>query len=547
MKYFKKKEAELTAMNKELELSRYDLISELNILETKKKFQLCERTCAALYTYLSFFTQCHNMVSMMEPAMIKLNTEMSLARNDFRRETILRDAKRIQLKNELERVKVRGKHKSRIAVAASKTQNKMRNSLNLFTRELGTTYNNPGTNLSVNTPRLSTNSTPRLTEISEIDQEIQENNDIVKAGYLWKQGTNMMKDWKRRWFFIQNGKLFYSRTDNLTNTPPVFVCDLLISTVRENIMSDMRFTFEVISPGQRVYTLQGESESNTKEWISTIRDQIEKQLALQGTQVDHTEEEGDNTLKIADIDHLYKVNQVCADCGAPFPSWASLNLCIMICIECSGIHRSLGTHISKVRSISLDRWTNNNLELLTTIGNINSNKIWEELLLSSSLSPSHNLTNMKITPHVTRDIREKFIISKYVDHKFIQPSISINDANQLLYESSSSGKLLDIIQAIAYGADVNWKNENDEYRSPLHIACSQGNVLAVELLCQWNADVSSLDSLGKTPLDYASDEGGTIIESLVRKLERDLDYQTSFVGDTLLKLSEEESNNNLIN
>ena len=57
----------------------------------------------------------------------------------------------------------------------------------------------------------------------------------------------------------------------------------------------------------------------------------------------------------------------------------------------------------------------------------------------------------------------------------------------------------------------------------------------VELLCQWNADVSSLDSLGKTPLDYASDEGGTIIESLVRKLERDLDYQCSFVGDASLK------------
>lgn len=92
-------------------------------------------------------------------------------------------------------------------------------------------------------------------------------------------------------------------------------------------MSDMRFTFDVISPGQRVYTLQviyiitlnfkiytltssliqGESEANTKEWIAVIRDQIEKQLALQGTQVDHTEEEGDTTLKITDIDHLYKV------------------------------------------------------------------------------------------------------------------------------------------------------------------------------------------------------------------------------------------------
>eukprot|EP00604_Paraphysomonas_vestita_P000331 CAMPEP_0174826416 /NCGR_PEP_ID=MMETSP1107-20130205/44001_1 /TAXON_ID=36770 /ORGANISM="Paraphysomonas vestita, Strain GFlagA" /LENGTH=409 /DNA_ID=CAMNT_0016059533 /DNA_START=809 /DNA_END=2041 /DNA_ORIENTATION=+ len=405
----------------------------------------------------------------------------------------------------------------------------MRNSLNLFTRELGTTHSNIG----INSPRLSTNLSTRLQEISEVDDDRE--NELVKAGYLWKQGTNMMKDWKRRWFFIQNGKLYYSRTDNLANSPPVLVCDLLISTVRENVMSDMRFTFDVISPGQRVYTLQGESEANTKEWIAVIRDQIEKQLALQGTQVDHTEEEGDTTLKITDIDHLYKINQYCADCGASFPSWASLNLCIMICIECSGIHRSLGTHISKVRSISLDRWTNNNLELLTTIGNINANKIWEELILSSP-----QFENSKILPNATREIREKFIIAKYVDRKFVPSNMSTNDANQLLYQGSLSGKLLDITQAIAYGADVNWKNENDDFKSALHVACSQGHVLAVELLCQWNADVSLLDSLGKTPLDYASDEGGTIIESLVRKLERDLDYQTSFVGDTLLKMAEEE-------
>jgi hypothetical protein len=49
-------------------------------------------------------------------------------------------------------------------------------------------------------------------------------------------------------------------------------------------------------------------------------------------------------------------NQECADCGAPEPAWASVNQGVVICITCAGAHRSLGAHVSKVKSLSLDAW-----------------------------------------------------------------------------------------------------------------------------------------------------------------------------------------------
>lgn len=51
-----------------------------------------------------------------------------------------------------------------------------------------------------------------------------------------------------------------------------------------------------------------------------------------------------------------KGNDRCADCDATDPDWATLNIGALICIECSGIHRNLGTHLSRVRSLDLDEW-----------------------------------------------------------------------------------------------------------------------------------------------------------------------------------------------
>jgi hypothetical protein len=104
-------------------------------------------------------------------------------------------------------------------------------------------------------------------------------------------------------------------------------------------------------------------------------------------------------------------NQACADCGARDPDWASLNLGILVCIECSGIHRNLGSHVSKVRSLSLDTWTPAGLACLERPGgNRAANAVWEAR------------ARPRPAPGASRGEKEEFIRAKYVLRAFCCPA-----------------------------------------------------------------------------------------------------------------------------
>uniref|UniRef100_A0A5B6ZZ55 Putative ADP-ribosylation factor GTPase-activating protein AGD12-like n=1 Tax=Davidia involucrata TaxID=16924 RepID=A0A5B6ZZ55_DAVIN len=114
---------------------------------------------------------------------------------------------------------------------------------------------------------------------------------------------------------------------------------------------------------------------------------------------------------------LQSDNRVCADCGAPDPKWASANIGVFICLKCCGVHRSLGTHISKVLSVTLDEWSDDEIDAMVEVGgNTSANSIYEAFIPEGFSKPG---------PDSGHEERSKFIRSKYELQEFLKPSLRI--------------------------------------------------------------------------------------------------------------------------
>ncbi|KAK4951713.1 hypothetical protein LTR10_009632 [Elasticomyces elasticus] len=311
--------------------------------------------------------------------------------------------------------------------------------------------------------------------------------------------------WHKFWIVLDGGKLseYVNWKDKLDlHMEPI---DLRTASVRDARNSDRRFCFEVITPSfTRVY--QAPSDEDVKMWIAAINNAMQSAFEnrnpaqpnspspsppqVSSTRKDiaavltgksssfsgHRQVSNPNRTEASravnryattsDRPHAHRTessepepsallqrirnadegNKQCADCGSDNKvDWCSINLGVLLCIECSGIHRSLGTHISKVRSLTLDTsvFTADIIEILLLIGNRVSNMIWESKL-DRFLKPS---------PHSTREQRLHFITAKYAQRTYVQTTPQPPD-DQLLM-SIKRNDIQHVLQALASGANPN--------------------------------------------------------------------------------------------
>ncbi|XP_074549402.1 arf-GAP with SH3 domain, ANK repeat and PH domain-containing protein 1 isoform X4 [Halichoeres trimaculatus] len=318
-----------------------------------------------------------------------------------------------------------------------------------------------------------------------------------KKGYLMKKSDGLRKVWQRRQCSVKGGMLTIAHATS--NRQPVKL-NLLTCQVKPS--AEDRKCFDLISHN-RTYHFQAEDEQEFVIWISVLTNSKEEALnmAFRGEQSSGGED-GLEDLTKAIIEDVLRMpgNEVCCDCGAADPKWLSTNLGILTCIECSGIHREMGVHISRIQSMELDKLGTSELLLAKNVGNSSFNEIMEGNLPSPSPKP---------TPSSDMTVRKEFINAKYVDHKFARKTCTSAAAKMIeLFEAVQSRDLLSLIQVYAEGVELMEPLPEvgpEAGETALHYSvrtADQTSLHLVDFLVQNSGNLDKQTEWGNTALHY---------------------------------------------
>nr|XP_055057868.1 arf-GAP with SH3 domain, ANK repeat and PH domain-containing protein 1a isoform X1 [Misgurnus anguillicaudatus] len=317
-----------------------------------------------------------------------------------------------------------------------------------------------------------------------------------KKGYLFKKSDGLRKVWQRRKCSVKNGILTISHATS--NRQPVRL-NLLTCQVKPS--GEDKKCFDLISHN-RTYHFQAEDEQEFVIWISVLTNSKEEALnmAFRGEQSAGDDSLEDLTKAIIEDVLRMPGNEVCCDCGAPEPKWLSTNLGILTCIECSGIHREMGVHISRIQSMELDKLGTSELLLAKNVGNSSFNEILEGNLPSPSPKP---------TPSSDMTERKEYINAKYVEHRFARRTATTATARQGdLYEAVRTRDLMALIQLYADGVELMdpfLEAGQDPGETALHFAvrtADQTSLHLVDFLVQNSGAPDRQTESGNAALHY---------------------------------------------